>query len=196
MVSALEHYSYCPRQCALIHVEHVFDENLYTLRGRRVHERVHEPDSALEDGTRVERELPTFSDRLGLVGKADVVEFPSGSAPYPVEYKSGARRQSVHDDVQLCAQALCLEEMLGQEVPKGAIYHFASRRRQEVMLDEELRSLTVETVKLVREMLGSEALPPPVADARCPKCSLYDACMPNVLKGASADVKALFDLRR
>lgn len=196
MISALEHYSYCPRQCALIHVEHVFDENLYTLRGRRVHERVHEPDSALESGLRIERELPLFSDRLGLIGKADVVEFPSDGTPYPVEYKSGARRRAVHDDVQLCAQALCLEEMLGREVPEGAVYHFASRRRREVTFDEGLRSLTEETVKLVRETLRSRSLPPPVADARCPKCSLYDACMPNVLKGARVDAEALFDLRR
>ena len=196
MISALQHYSYCPRQCALIHVEHVFDENLYTLRGRRVHERVHEPDSALESGLRIERELPIFSDRLGLVGKTDVVEiFPDGT-PYPVEYKSGSRHTSTHDDIQLCAQGLCLEEMLGWEVPKGAIYHFASRRRREVVFDEGLRSLTEETVKLVRETLHSQSLPPPVADARCPKCSLYDACMPNVLKGAWADAEALFDLRR
>src|SRR5215210_6876160 len=153
MISALEHYSYCPRQCALIHVEQVFDENLYTLRGRRVHERAHEPEGILEDGTRIERDLSLFSERLGLIGKADVVEFRTGEAPYPVEYKSGPRRGSTHDDIQICAQAICLEEMLGCDVPRGAVYHYASRRRREVVFDGALRSLMEETVHAVRRLI-------------------------------------------
>ncbi len=196
MISALEHYSYCPRQCALIHVEQVFDENLYTLRGRRVHERADNPESRLEEGVRVERGLPLFSERLGLVGKADVVEFHAGGTPYPVEYKSGARRQKRHDDLQLCAQAMCLEEMLDQEVPRGAIYHYASRRRREVVFDGELRSLTEETVLAVRGLLVTATVPPPVADARCPKCSLFDACMPFTLAAMSErteEMASLFD---
>lgn len=197
MISALEHYSYCPRQCALIHVEQVFDENLYTLRGRRVHERTHDPEeSVLEEGVRVERGLSLFSERLGLVGKADVVEFGPDETPYPVEYKSGTRRQNRHDDVQLCAQALCLEEMLGRNVPLGAVYHYASRRRREVVLDEGLRSLTEEIVLAVRRMLAEAIVPPPVADARCPKCSLFDACMPFALAGVEEAESRLYDLRK
>ena len=196
MISALEHYSYCPRQCALIHVEQVFDENLYTLRGRRVHERAHEPDSALEGGVRVERGMPLFSERLGLVGKADVVEFQPGETPYPVEYKSGPRRRNRHDDIQICTQAMCLEEMLGGDVPRGAVYHFSSKRRREVVFDQELRSLTEETIREVRHMLVTAAVPPPVADARCPKCSLFDACMPIVLARFEEDKSRLYDLRR
>ena len=196
MISALEHHSYCPRQCALIHVEQVFDENLYTLRGRRMHERVDEAGSAFEDGLRVERGLPLFSERLGLIGKADVVEFGADGTPYPVEYKSGPRRQTKHDDVQLCAQALCLEEMLEREVPEGAIFHHAARRRRRVAFDHELRSLTERIVVEVREVLASGAMPPPVADARCPKCSLYDACMPFALAGVEGEARSLFDLRR
>lgn len=196
MISALEHYSYCPRQCALIHVEQVFDENLYTLRGRRAHERADDPGSTLEDGLRVERGLPLFSERLGLIGKADVVEFGFDGTPYPVEYKHGARRQTRHDDIQLCAQAMCLEEMLGRGVPRGAIYHHSSRRRREVSFDGELRSLTGETVRAVREMLASGSVPPPVADARCPKCSLYDACMPFALENVDREAAWLFDLRK
>ena len=146
LVSALEHYSYCPRQCALIHVEQVFDENLYTLRGRRAHERADEPSSVLEEDVRVERGLPLYSERLGLVGKADVVEFHAEGVPYPVEYKSGPRRQKRHDDIQLCAQAMCLEEMLDVEVERGAVYHYSSRRRREAVFDAELRSLTEETI--------------------------------------------------
>lgn len=195
VISALEHYSYCPRQCALIHVEQVFDENLYTLRGQRVHERADDPDSALEEGIRVERGLPLFSERLGLVGKADVVEFDPDGTPYPVEYKSGPRRQKRHDDVQLCAQALCLEEMLDRDVPLGAIYHYSSRRRREVVFDAKLRSLTKETILAVRELLVTATVPSPVADARCPKCSLLDACMPFALvsMGEGKNPSSLFD---
>jgi CRISPR-associated exonuclease Cas4 len=197
LISALEHYSYCPRQCALIHVEQVFDENLYTLRGRRVHERAHEPDSALEEGVKVERGMPLFSERLGIVGKADVVEFDSDGTPYPVEYKSGTRRQKRHDDIQLCAQAMCLEEMCGRSVLRGAVYHYASRRRREAVFDDELRALTEETVLSVRRMLLAASVPPPVADARCPKCSLFDACMPFALAGFEENSEArLYDLRR
>lgn len=196
MISALQHHSYCPRQCALIHIEKVFDENLYTLRGRRVHERAHDPESALEEGVRVERGLSLFSERLGLIGMADVVEFRSGEAPYPVEYKSGPRRGSIHDDIQICAQAMCLEEMLGCDVPGGAVYHYASRRRREVAFDDALRSLTEETIREVRRLLVTSTIPPPVADARCPKCSLFDACMPFALAGVESEAAWLYDLRR
>lgn len=202
MISALQHYSYCPRQCALIHVEQVFDENLYTLRGNRAHKKAHDDsERTIEEGVRVERGTPLFSERLGLIGKADVVEFhedgtPTG-APYPVEYKSGPRRESRHDDVQLCAQAMCLEEMLGKPVPRGAVYHHGSRRRREVLFDAGLKSMTEETIFEVRRLLVEGTLPAPVADARCPKCSLLDACMPFALAGAGVREGAaqLYDLR-
>ena len=196
MISALQHHSYCPRQCALIHVEKVFDENLYTLRGRRVHERAHDTEGASEEGVRVERGLSVFSERLGLIGKADVVEFRPGEAPYPVEYKSGPRRGSIHDDIQLCAQAMCLEEMLGRHVSRGAVYHYGWRPRREVAFAGALRSLTEETVHAVRHLLGNSTVPPPVADARCPKCSLFDACMPFALAGAEREAAWLYDLRK
>ena len=130
MISALEHWSYCPRQCALIHLEQTFDENLYTLRGRAVHKRVDEPVVEELVGMRIERALPLWFKALGLTGKADVVEF-HGETPYPVEYKHGPHRVQEHDDLQLCAQALCLEEMTGRSVPRGAIYHHSSRKRRE-----------------------------------------------------------------
>lgn len=190
LVSALEHYSYCPRQCALIHIEQIFDENVYTMRGRRVHERVDEPSGIQEDGVRVERALPIWSERLGLIGKADVVEF-HGATPYPVEYKYGPRRKREHDDLQLCAQAICLEEMTGQVVPKGAIYHFSSRRRREVVFTEELRKKVAETVVAVRQMLRASDLPPPFNDERCTNCSLVDSCLPE----AVAEKKRLRGLR-
>lgn len=195
LISALQHYSYCPRQCALIHVEQVFDENLYTLRGRRVHERADEPEPAVEDGVRVERALPLFSERLGLLGKADVVEFSSDGTPYPVEYKSGPPRGWEHDELQLCAQALSLEEMFGREVPEGAIFHHATRRRAQVPFDAELRRRVAEATHRVREILVQSEVPPPVADARCKNCSLLDACMPFELAGAGErfDAEKLFE---
>lgn len=196
MISALEHFSYCPRQCALIHVENVYDENLYTLRGNRAHERVHdEVESETQEGVRIERGMPLFSERLGLVGRSDVVEFGPGDAPLPVEYKVGPRRENRHDDLQLCAQGLCLEEMFGREVRSGAVFHHSSRRRREVEFTEELREATERTVGRVREMVLASRVPPPVADARCPKCSLLDACLPFALAGMDAPSRLarLFD---
>jgi CRISPR-associated exonuclease Cas4 len=180
-VSAIQHYSYCPRQCALIHMEQTFDENLYTLRGRAVHEQVDTAESRLEEGVRVERALPIYSRRLGLVGKADVVEFLPDGTPYPVEYKHGPRRPREHDDLQLAAQALCLEEMTGRAVCFGAIYHHTSRRRRELEITPALREEVERLVPLLRNMLQSRRLPPPVADERCRHCSLKDACQPKMI---------------
>lgn len=189
MISALEHYSYCPRQCALIHVEQTFDENLYTLRGRAVHERVDEPVGEFQEGVRVERALPLCSKRLGLIGKADVVEF-HGATPYPVEYKHGSKREREHDDLQLCAQAICLEEMTGKPVPKGAIFYHSSRRRREVEFTEVLRAGVEKATDEIRKMMAEKMLPLPVNDSRCRHCSLKEACMPAVV-GEKARAAAL-----
>ena len=194
MISALEHWSYCPRQCALIHVEQTFDENLYTLRGRAVHKRVDEPVVEEQAGMRIERALPLWSKALGLIGKADVVEF-HGETPYPVEYKHGPHREQEHDDLQLCAQALCLEEMTGQPVARGAIYHHSSRKRREVEFTPELRLRVVQATQAVRTMLASKRLPPSVNDHRCTHCSLRESCMPGVVETgqrAATVVRELF----
>lgn len=180
MLSALEHYAYCPRQCALIHVEQTFDENVYTMRGRAVHENVDVESSRYDGGIKVERAMPLWSKRLGLTGKADVVEFRDG-VPYPVDYKSGRKGKRTPEAVQLCGQALCLEEMLGVPVPKGALYFHGSRERVEVAFTEELRRKVAATSSLVREMLGKNETPPPVNDKRCPNCSLIEACIPGVV---------------
>ena len=191
MISALEHYSYCPRQCALIHVEQAFADNVHTRRGDAVHARVDQPGYESLPGIRVERALPLRSERLGLVGKADVVEFHAGGVPYPVEYKHGRKRQASHDDLQLTAQAMCLEEMTGKRVEFGAIYHHSSRRRREVRITEALRRQVEETVAAIRGLLRSGKLPPAVNDARCKECSLKDLCQPEAM---TASVK-LHDLR-
>ncbi len=177
-ISALEHYSYCPRQCALIHVEQTFDENIYTVKGHMLHERVHDADVQTEAGVRVERSLPLWSAKLGLIGKADVVEY-HGDIPYPVEYKLGPRRDAPHASIQLCAQAMCLEEMTGRRVPRGAIYHHASRRRKEIVFDKAIRAQVRAAAAAVREMLAQRVVPPPANDERCRHCSLRDSCLPR-----------------
>ena len=184
-LSALQHYSYCPRQCGLIHLEQAFEENVHTLRGRAVHARVDEPAVEEMAGVRIERSLGLRCERLGLVGKADVVEFLPDGTPYPVEYKHGPRRIRAHDDIQLAAQALCLEEMTGREVRRGAIYHATSRRRREVEITPALRHAVEEAVIAVRTMLTSGVLPPPVNDDRCRECSLKDICQPEALAAKS-----------
>lgn len=187
-ISALEHYSYCPRQCALIHVEQTFDENLFTIKGQIAHERVDTAGDSLARGVKVSRQMPLWSERLGLQGRADLVEFrPAG--PYPVEYKHG-RRGGIHPDLQLCAQALCLEEMLGVEVPRGAIFYHSVHRRHEVQIDGPLRAATLEAIEGVRRLLVAQRLPSAPNDARCPSCSLINACLPSVV-GEPARVRGI-----
>lgn len=182
-ISALAQYAYCPRRCALILLEGQWEDNEYTLRGARAHENVDIPDGLLREGVWVERSLPVWSERLGLSGRGDVVEFVEG-VPYPVEHKVGSKwpkelaRKAA--EVQLCAQGMCLEEMFGVRVPAGALFYKASRRRLEVAFTPELRAEVERIVAEVRRLLEQDQLPPPVADARCPNCSLIDTCMPYV----------------
>jgi len=179
LISALEHWSYCARQCALIHLEQTYDENIFTLRGNRAHEHAHNESAGTEDGIRVVRGLPLWSDRLGMMGKADVVEW-HGETPFPVEYKVGKKRSWGHEVVQLCAQAICLEEMLGVPVPAGAIYYVSSKRRRPITFTPEDYREVEQTVTAIRAMLERERLPAAINDARCPNCSLVDACTPAI----------------
>ena len=180
-LSAFQHWTYCPRQCGLIHLEQQFAENIHTARGQAVHHLVDTPGYEVRHGVRVERALPLWSDRLGLIGKADLVEFHPDGTVFPVEFKHGRKRQKTHDDIQLAAQALCLEDMLGRPVPQGAIFHASSHRRRAVDITPELRALVVETAEAIRAMLISGKLPSPVNDARCKECSLRDICQPEAL---------------
>jgi CRISPR-associated exonuclease Cas4 len=193
MLSALEHYSYCPRQCALIHVEQTFHENLYTMRGRDVHENVDVESSHEMSGVRYERALPLWSDRLNLVGKADMVEF-HGDIPYPVEYKSGRHRAGHHEVLQLLGQAVCLEEMFGVMVEKGALYWHGSRERKEIVFTEAMRAHLVEVVAATHEMIANCRVPPPVNDKRCKDCSLNESCLPHVVGEKERSRKAARDL--
>lgn len=180
-LSALQHWAYCPRQCGLIHLEQAFADNIHTARGQAVHHLVDTPGYEIKSGVRVERALPLWSDRLNLIGKADLVEFHPNGSVYPVEFKHGAKRQNLHDDLQLAAQAMCLEDMLGRPVPKGAIFHATSHRRREVAITPELRQWVIETAEAIRAMLASGKLPPPVNDARCKECSLKEICQPEAV---------------
>lgn len=183
VVSAVAQFSYCPRRCALIHIDCTWNENIHTTRGRHLHESVHEEGTDYIEGKRHERALPIWSKRLGLTGKSDLVEFRDG-IPYPVEYKSGKKRSGRHEELQLCAQAVCLEEMFDVRVERGALYWHGSRKRQEVEIAEELRVRLELTVPRLRDLLERRILPEPPNDARCPDCSLIDACMPAAISNS------------
>ena len=183
-LSGLQHVVFCQRQCALIHVEGIFTENRFTLEGHFLHERVDKAGERAEDGCRVARAMPLVSRRLGVFGVADVVEFRS--QPYPVEYKRGRRKHREADQVQLCAQAMALEEMFSVEIPEGALFYDGSKRRQIVQFDEQLRSMTMRAAADFHALIREHRTPPPVNDERCEHCSLHDHCLPAVVGRESA----------
>jgi CRISPR-associated exonuclease Cas4 len=195
-LSALQHWAYCPRQCGLIHLEQSFEDNIHTARGQAVHHLVDEPGYEMKAGVKVERALPLWSDRLNLIGKADLVEFHPDGTVFPVEFKHGRKRQKIHDDIQLAAQAMCLEEMLGRPVPKGAIYHASSHRRREVTVTPELRRRVEETATAIRAMLASGRLPASANDGRCRECSLKEICQPEALADTDRQQRQRQDLFR
>lgn len=184
-VSALQHYLFCPRQCALIHVERIWAEDGATAEGRLLHERVDDGKPDRRRGIRTVRALTIRSLTLGVTGKADAVEFHgegSAARPYPIEYKRGRPKAHRADEVQLCAQAICLEEMFGQAVPEGALFYGETRRRTIVLFDEDLRRLTAQAAAAVRVMIAGSRTPSPVHMAACKHCSLNEACRPARLQ--------------
>lgn len=185
MISALQHYAFCPRQCALIHIEQVWEESGLTAEGRIIHERVHEQNRESRGNIRIEYGLPLRSLRLGLIGKADVVEFhrigKDTWRPFPVEYKRGKPKSDHCDLIQLCAQAICLEEMLSVRVPNGAIFYGRTRRRLDVSFDDILRKETEEVAEKAHQLISSGKTPPPVYEKRCKSCSLIGECIPKTI---------------
>jgi CRISPR-associated exonuclease Cas4 len=182
-ISALRHLLYCERSCALNHVLGMWAENVHTVSGRLLHERADTDEITTRPGVRVLRSLVIESRQLGLRGVADVVEMlgsPGGERPYPVEYKRGKRRKRDNERVQLAAQAMALEEMTGQAVPEGAIFHGASKRRQVVAIDEPLRELARTAARRLHQMVTAREVPAPVDDGRCEECSLAEMCLPGV----------------
>jgi CRISPR-associated exonuclease Cas4 len=186
MISALQHYVFCPRQCALIHIEQIWSESGLTAEGRLMHEKVHEEGNESRGAVRIARGLPLRSLRLGLVGVADVVEFRKIEKdvwqPFPIEYKRGKPKLDHCDAVQLCAQAMCLEEMLNVSIPEGALFYGKTRRRADVVFDEGLRRETEETADKARQLIASGITPAPVYAKRCESCSLIGECMPKKME--------------
>ena len=182
-LSALQHFMFCPRQCALIHLEQIWEENRFTAEGRLQHQRVDAWGSEKRRDIRQVFGLPIRSLRVGITGKADVVEFHLQTdgrwVPYPVEHKRGRRKEEDWDRVQLCAQALCLEEMLGIPVPEGALFYEKERRREVVLLEEELRRRTEELARSVHELTAGQRTPSPVYMPKCDACSLISRCLPK-----------------
>ncbi len=187
-LSALQHFLFCKRQCALIHVEQLWQENAFTAEGRLLHDKkVHNAKPEYRGKSRIEFGMPLRSLSLGLSGKADVVEFREGGEPYPIEYKRGRPKAKRVDEVQLCGQALCLEEMLGITVTEGALFYGKTRRRKLVPFDEELRELTLKTAGNLHDLIDSGITPPPVPTKQCKRCSFVELCMPELLS-ADKDV--------
>ena len=180
-LSALQHLLFCERQCALIHVEQVWKENLFTAEGRILHARVHKESSVSRKTKRTEYGMPIRSLELGLVGKADAVERFKDGSMQPVEFKRGRPKEKNMDAVQLCAQAMCLEEMLGIHIPEGALFYGKTRRRTRITFTEELRSQTVEAACRLHALFSAGKTPPPVFSKKCELCSLFDSCLPKRL---------------
>jgi CRISPR-associated exonuclease Cas4 len=200
-LSALQHAAFCERQCALIHIEQQWAENRLTVEGELLHQRVHEGESGARPGVVVARGLRIQSRRLGLTGQADVVEFQACGAgergcvqlagragwwrPFPVEYKRGRPKPDRRDQVQLCAQAMCLEEMLGAEVSEGAIFYGQPRRRCAVEFGAILRTETEKLAARVRELIQAGKTPAAAYEKKCERCSLLEVCMPAMPARAS-----------
>lgn len=199
-LSALQHLAFCPRQWGLVYLEHQWADNRLTAEGSVMHDRPDTPLSAMEDGVLVCRGLPLRSLALGLVGRADVVEFhpvesggvelagrPGRWAPFPVEYKRGRPKVNRCDEIQLCGQALCLEEMLAVSIPGGALFYGQTRRRMEVTFDDELRRLTSSFAARLHELTAVGDTPLAEYHKKCRSCSMMDICQPKAIRRSGRD---------
>jgi len=186
-LSLLNDYLYCPRRAALKVAEGRREANVHTERGDAAHEHADLPGYEVVQGVTLLRALPVWSDRLGLNGKCDIVERHPDGDLRPVEFKVGRRRQWENDDAQLCAQALCLEEMFGRAVPAGAVFHAESQRRRQVEFTAELRRLTKDAIGALHALAAPQPpvsgtrLPGAVCKPACKECSLYAICLPELV---------------
>lgn len=185
-LSALQHFVFCQRQCALIHIEQAWTENVLTAEGRMMHENVHEEHAKNIAGTRIVQGMPLHSFELGLSGKADAVEFHkikdrSKWVPFPVEYKRGKPKSDDSDKIQLCAQALCLEEMMNIKIPEGALFYGRTRHRLNIIFDGVLRQKTKETAVKLHIFIEDGKTPPPAYSPKCKSCSFIDECLPKTI---------------
>ena len=183
-LSALQHYAFCRRQCALIHIEQIWEENLYTLEGRLLHEKVHSGETEKRRDTHTAFGMPVRSLELGLSGKTDTVEKNEDGTIHIVEMKRGRAKIKGMDEIQLCAQAMCLEEMLDVEIQAGALFYGRTRRRQDVVFDNALRQETEDAAKRFHELVESGVTPKAMYMKKCDNCSMYDLCMPKTVEKA------------
>ena len=196
-LSALQHFVFCPRQCALIHLEQMWSENVYTAEGREMHERVDDGKTSYRSGVRVTRSELLRSAILGVSGVADVVEWHklnNHEEPFPIEYKRGKPKQHDADKIQLCAQAICLEEMLSLHIPSGALFYGQTKRRLDVDFDNALREKTLLAAEGVHDLFRNGITPPPDPGPKCKLCSLKEECLPDVIvqsKSATTYLKKL-----
>jgi CRISPR-associated exonuclease Cas4 len=189
-LSALQHWLYCPRQCGLIHLEQVWAENKFTAEGQVMHHKAHEGTDESKGGVRITRSLSVRSFVLGISGQCDIVEFHADGRVLPVEYKRGKPKSHRADEVQICTQAMCLEEMLGVAILRGSLFYGENRRRAVVEFDSALRELVTETAAALHAMIDSRKTPLAGYEARrCDACSLIELCQPKALRfkrGAAA----------
>jgi len=192
-LSGLQHLTFCERQWGLIHIEQIWEENRLTAEGRVLHERAHQPGAENRPNIRTSRGLRLHSLRLGLVGQADIVEFHRSAEgvvlpevegswrPFPVEYKRGKPKRDAYDEVQLCAQALCLEEMFSCDVSEGALYYGDPRRRSQVIFNGKLRARTEAIASRMHELYAVGTTPLAAYEPKCDSCSLLARCLPRLL---------------
>ena len=184
-LSGIQHLVFCERQAALIHVERVFEENVFTSEGRVLHDSVATPGGRVRDGVRVETDVWLRSERLGLVGRADRVETwkeKGETKVQPVESKRAKRKSLRADCVQLCAQVMALEEMRDSKIDSGELYYINSRRRLTIPITDDLREATARAARRFHEIYQAGLVPPPKFDARCKSCSLNQLCLPAVFE--------------
>lgn len=191
-ISAITHFAYCERRCALVLTEQIWMDNRFTAEGNILHEKTHKEETETRGDCRIARGLYIHCLSAGLYGKADVVEFHKSDTgirlpnvnglwiPYPVEYKHGKPKSEKCDEIQLCAQALCLEEMLGIEIVEGALFYGTTRRRELVIFDTALREITLETIAKLHKLISSRQTPPAIYQKKCDNCSLVDMCVPKI----------------
>lgn len=199
MISALQHYIFCPRQCALIHIDDVWQDNLFTVRGEILHEKVDTDTYETRGDVKTVRGLRIHSYKYGIVGRCDVVEFTQtlkGKEILPVEFKAGEPKEDISDKVQLCAQVLCLEEMLNTQISKAAFFYGKIRRRYNVDINSELRNQTEYVIENVRQLISNKKIPIVEYSSKCRNCSLINVCQPKALNNKKLQnyIKELYSL--
>ncbi len=182
-LSALQHYAFCPRQCALIHIEKAWADNYLTAKGHQLHQRVDSAEPETRNGIRYERAVMVSAEKLGLTGKLDLLEKDLATGQLtPVEYKKGKRKATNIDKIQLCAQVLCLEEMLKIHIEHGYLWYWQTRKRELINIDFALRAETLAVIERVKDIFSQNNLPKPIFENKCKACSLIDICNPKLLQ--------------